>query len=234
MSRRRRSVLVLVALVVAAGSALPSQAEVSAEVDRDGQYVRTIVLSNASTKNLRIWTVMRARGGYVALNPDGDATADLWPVIIEDPQNNNHPWVVWSRFNGMDYDLAWSRWVGDGWQDVRWLEGRTRTGQDIDPHLTLGDSGRPYVAWWTERGGLSRVYFSVFLSSRWMRGYLVSDDSVDSRFPAIRVNDDGSVTIDYSTPGGSESRTILFNDGVSINDDLDPVNSLTTTEAGMR
>lgn len=219
-----RNALIVAATLLAAGSAV--YAEVAAEVDTTGRYVRTLILSRMTIDKVSIWAAM-PRDGYVALNPYGDLSQDLWPVLIEDPANGNRPWVVWSRFNGGDYDLAWSRWTDGGWEGVRWLQETHLSGNDVDPDIALGKENRPYVAWWSDRGGIGQVYFSVYLDTRWMDAFLVSDAGVDSRYPSIATNPDGSITVDFDTPAGPQSRTLLLNEGVSINDDADPVGTFT-------
>jgi len=211
-------------LLVAASAAV--RAEVTAEVDPTGRYVRTLIISRMTVERVSIWAAV-PRSGYVPLNPYGDLSQDLWPVLLEDPAAGNWPWVVWSRFNGADYDLAWSRWTDRGWQDVRWLQDAHLMGNDVDPDLTLDQKSRPYVAWWSDQAGVGQVYFSVFLETRWMDAYRVSDPGVDSRYPTITAQPDGSITVDFDTPGGVQRRTLLLNEGVSINDDADPVGTFT-------
>ena len=88
-------------------------AEVAARTDRFGQYVTTQVVVSGSGGDPQIWTV-RGQGGHrTALNPDGDLNGDLRPTIAESPTAPFHPWVIWSRSNGTDYDLVWSSWTGD-------------------------------------------------------------------------------------------------------------------------
>jgi hypothetical protein len=214
-------------------AAVPApRAEVCAEVDPQGRFVRMMILSRASVDDVAIWTVTRQVPGQVPLNPLGDFNRDLWPVFVQDPNDGYRPWVVWSRFNGSAYDLAWSRWDDHGWQDIAWLQDRPTVGNDVDPELDLDEDGRPYVSWWTDEGGLGKVYFSLYLDTRWMARYQISTDGVDSRYPVMTINEDGSVTIVYETPTGSEARTVVFVEDVSITDDADPIGTLTIENFG--
>ncbi len=213
--------VVAVCAMLAGGTA--ARAEVAAEVDFEGKYLRTIVISRATISDLNIWGVVLPRANHVPLNPEGDLSRDLWPVIVE---SNGRPFVVWSRFTGIDYDLAWSRWNGPGWREVDWIEPMPRSGNDLDPDLTVDETGRPHLAWWTDEGGLGRVYFSMYLDTRWMGAYGVSDPDTDSRDPRITVNRDGSITVEFTTPDGTRSKTIQIISGHSINDDFDPFNSM--------
>src|SRR5262245_57853978 len=95
----------------------PTQAEVSAEVDAFGNYVRTVLVTNSSARRQKIWSPFRSRATRLMLNSGGDSSGDLWPTIVESPLDGK-PWVVWSRFDGSDYDLAWSRFKDGAWTAV--------------------------------------------------------------------------------------------------------------------
>jgi hypothetical protein len=226
---RTSALAAAVALVVCIGGS-PLQAEVAAEVDPMGSYLRTVVFTNASVNNPKIWSTHRNRPSFVALNPDGDSNGDLFPVIVEDAARFNSPWVAWSRFNGEDYDLAWSRW-NDGWSEIRpVVSAFGSAGDDLDPTLSLDASGRPFLAWWRNEQGVGRVYVSVFLSSRWSDPRAVSDAGVDSRYPKLSV--DGSlIAVSYTTASGAEERFTVFAPGPdSINDDLNPFETFSPVE----
>ena len=227
-TQRHWGILVIAAVAMLAGGTV-ARAEVAAEIDFEGNYLRTIVVSRATISDLNVWSVVLPSQHHVPLNPQGDVTRDLWPVIVE---SEGGPFVVWSRFTGVDYDLAWSRWNRAGWQDIDWIESMPRSGNDLDPDLTVDESGRPHLAWWTDEGGVGRVYFSMYLDTRWMAAYGISDAAVDSRDPQITVNDDGSITIEFITPDGLRAKTIQIISGHSINDDFDPFNSMESK--GMR
>lgn len=211
----------------AAGGTQSARAEVSAEVDALGNYLRTVVLSNASVNNPKIWSSHRQRAQYVPLNPGGDLNGDLFPAIVENPLQYNRPWVVWSRFDGGDYALAWSRWSG-AWEPIRWVgtAGVAAGGDDLDPALTLDLLGRPYVVWWRDEQGVGRVYLSVFLDTRFMDPLAVSDGGVDSRHPSVAVEGD-LIVVRYETPGGPAQRVLSFSAQDSINDDINPFERFT-------
>jgi len=231
-SHWRRFLTCLAAALIVAAVAPVAHGEVCAQVDQQGRFVRMMVLSRVTVDDVVIWTVTRQIPGNVPLNPLGDFNRDLWPVFAQDPNDGNRPWVVWSRFNGTTYDLAWSRWGSDGWRDIEWLQETPTAGNDVDPELDLDDNGRPYVSWWADEGGLGKVYFSLYLDTKWMARYQISADGVDSRYPEMTINEDGSVTIVYETPRGAETRTVVFVEGVSITDDADPIGTLTIENFG--
>lgn len=223
ITRRIIITFVFAGLVLMAVPAL--HAEVSAELDELGAYRRTTILGNASVKNVKIWTVQRQKSTILPLNPDGDLRGDLWPIIVENPLDSNHPWVVWSAFNGNDFDLAWSRFLPGEWSPVKWVQTSYPSMDDLDPHidLDLNDGGRPYITWWRDNGGTGEVYLSIFLNTRWMAAYLISDEGVDSRYPIIDFKDDGKIEITFETEYGIETRTVVFNSPHTITDDLNPL-----------
>lgn len=224
--------LIIGALALISAAALgwgDVRAEVAAEVDAFGTYVRTVVLSNASSKQLRIWTPARMRAQRVVLNPAGDVNGDLWPVIRENLADRGQPWVVWSRFTGTEYDLAWSRWSDGSWTPISWVA-EDAGGDDLDPALAFDGRGRPHTAWWRAENGKGRIYLSLFLDTTWMAAFPVSDQGVDSRHPDLEVLPDGAIRVQYDTPDGRQSRIVTFASGATITDDINPFGTLTVTE----
>lgn len=228
MNTSRSALALLVAALVL--TQMPARAEVAAETDIEGRYVRTVVFSNASVRNLKIWSVQREKIGYYPLNPSGDDNGDLWPLIADQPVGEFKPWVVWSRFNGADFDLAWSTFRKGSWRDVTWVEDAPSSlGDDLDPAIAFDGEGRPHLVWWRNEGGTGRVYLSLFLVSRWMPAFLVSDQTVDSVQPDIEVRPDGTIEISYDTPAGRITRVVKFARPATITDDVTPFGRMTVT-----
>lgn len=225
MKLLNKTAAVMILACLAAG---PVLAEISAECDDQGRYVRMLYRTNASTKNLKIWSSPRStRDNIHPLNPEGDALMDSWPYYIENRHDGNRPYVVWSRFNGIDYDLVWSRWAGDGWSPVEWVELTMQTGVEQDANLASHpDTGRPHLVWWSDEEGTGRVYLSIFLRTRWMGRFLVSDFEVDSRYPVVEFIEDNKIKVSYDTVDGPVSRVIVFNSPHTITDDIDPMTHL--------
>lgn len=235
--RSQRSLVLALAFAISFGALVADvscvRAEVAAVIDADGNYQRTVVRGNASVRNLRIWSADRSRYLDTALNPEGDLNGDLWPVVLENPADDNHPWVVWSRFNGEDYDLAWSRWTSSGWTPIAWLTSEVGPAGEYDPSIDFDlDDGRPYVAWWQDDDGIGQVYFSLYLVSEWSAPFRVSEPGVDSRGPRVTVEDDDRIIVEYDTPHGSEVRTIKFQRPLTITDDLDPLDLFSSQPVG--
>lgn len=229
----KKPVSVLVSLLALAwGVDGPARAEVAAEVDVQGNYVRTVVFSNASVHRARVWGVPKEKKiGFRNLNPDGDQNGDLWPLIVDQTVGERKPWVLWSRFNGQDFDLAWATFQAGSWREVAWLEAAPpAVGDDLDPDADFDADGRLHTVWWRNEGGIGQVYLSVFLVTRWMPAYRVSDPSMDSVYPSIALLPDGKIEVTFDTPGGRVVRVIAFARPSTITDDVTPFGRMTITE----
>lgn len=223
---RRLSLAVLVIFALA----LPAAAEVSAETDLTGHYVRTVISASLTIKNLRIWTVSRTRPTYWPLNGTGDLRGDLWPYVAENPVQQRWPWVAWSEFNGSDYDLVYSHWTAQGWAPVAAVERFPSSDDALDPEMNFDADGRTHMVWVGRgRDGRGHVYLSVFLSTRWMAPFPVSDAVEDALNPSVTVRADGAIVVTYDTPAGAVTRTVKFTKPHTITDDITPFNTMTIT-----
>jgi hypothetical protein len=222
-----RSKVLAAVMLLALGA--PARAEVSAEVDAFGTYVRTLVVTTGSARRQKIWTPVRSRTTRLMLNPEGDTTGDLLPVVRESPLNRE-PWVVWSRGNGRgDFDLAWSRFHRGAWTPVTNLLPLDSSLADVEPVLVFNDIGRAHVAWWRSDGSAGRVYVSLFLDTRWMLPLMVSDLGEDARQPSIGILPDRRIQVTYTTPAGRVTKIVTPNAGTTITDDINPFNSFSVS-----
>jgi hypothetical protein len=199
-------------------------AEVSVRTDRDGHYVTTqVTVSGPHGKETKIWSPSgRGNRRAAPLNPYGDANGDLFPAIAESTDSTRHPWVVWSRFNGVSYDVAWSRWTDNGWSPIEWISPGSGLEDDLDPDVAFDKSGRTYCVWWSEEDGTGRVYASNYEGRRWTGAYLLSDPAEDSRYPTFYTGDDGLLRVRYLTPRGLVDEVISQRDPDTITDDINP------------
>jgi len=222
---RRSSLVALAGLLVAL--APDPRAEVAARTDLAGNYVATEIVTTGLRGEPVIWG-LRGRVARRAniLNPRGDQNGDLWPVIVESSQPQRHPWVVWSRFNGTDYDLAWSRWTPQGWRPVEPISPDSTSGDDLDPDLAFDGNGQAFLAWSRDDGGASEIYLSVWLKRRWMTAVVVSEPGVDSRYPVIVGFGDDAVDVEFTTPDGVVLQRVLFSKPGTITDDINPLQHL--------
>ncbi len=210
--------LCLLALVVSVGAT----AEVRVITDRQGIYRTTRVLLDHRGNG--VWSEVRRGRSRNALNPLGDRIGDFFPTIGESTVAPYHPWVVWSRLYQSQYDLAWSRWNGDRWEPIRWIEPTSSApGDDLDADLSFDEIGRPYIAWWRDENGVGRVYLSTYLGTMWMEAYPVSDLGADGRYPSIEVREGGTLIVRYDTPEGEVEQTVIFDLPVTITEDINPL-----------
>ena len=198
-----------------------ARAEVSAELDAFGGYVRTVIEASASVRNPRIWTVSHLRSGRVALNARGDRTGDLYPAVAEDATHQRWPFVVWSHFNGLDFDLVWSRWEGRGWSKVGTIV--SGPSDAVDPAVAISADGRPCAVWLSRGTGGATVQMSLFLVSTWSAPIVISDPGDDAMSPSIAWLSDGRIQIDYDTIGAHITKTIAFVEPLTITDDPSPL-----------
>ena len=94
--------------------------------------------------------------------------------------------------------------------------------------VTFDESGRPYFVWWRDENGQGRVYLSIFLVTLWMESYAVSDPAIDARYPTIELGDEGVILVLYDTPQGTIEHTVLFDEPVTITDDIDPLDHISS------
>lgn len=214
--------------LVLIGATGEASAEVSVKTDINGDYVATVIVPGGSHFNPGIWSG-RARGGLrraaSVLNPNGDRFGDMIPTVAESNHPPHHPWAVWSRFNGTDYDLVWSSW-SQAWQGISPLTQGNPAGDDLNPEIGFARDGRPLVTWWNRNAddGHGTVYFSVFIGGSWMEPIQVSSGRHGGRFPSVQYDRRGQVEISYTSDDGSRtfSHRILMADPNTITDDIDP------------
>lgn len=210
------------------GGSVETSAEVSVKTDINGEYVATVIVPGGSHFSPGIWSG-RARGGFrgaaSVLNPNGDRFGDMIPSVAESNLPPHHPWAVWSRFNGTDYDLVWSSW-SQAWQGISPLTQGNPAGDDLNPEIGFTRDGRPVVTWWNRSAedGRGTVYFSLFHSGGWMEPIRVSSDKFGGRSPEIRHNRRGQLEVSYTADDGSRtfSHRILVTSPNTITDDIDP------------
>ena len=220
-----RDLVTIGTCVLLLGTGLAVHAEVSVRTDRQGKYSSTQILTRGHRGEPVLWGVnQRSSRNFHVLNPRGDARGDLWPEISEPDIAPHHPWVVWSRFNGEDYDLVWSRWSVEGWRPTRVVDLESREGNDLDPDMTFNANGRPFLVWCREENGVATIQFSAFLVNAWMPGFQISDSDVDSRYPVIVERFGDGIQVEFDTPNGKVNKWVLFNQPVTITDDINPRN----------
>ena len=223
--------VMVVALVVVGWNA---EAEVRTLTDRHNNYFTTVFLfqdtQTFSANGQNIWTpVGRTPRRGATLNPNGDIIGDLWPTIAETEMGPYYAWAVWSRPVNFDYELVWARWANGSWGGTAEVFPQAPVaGDDLDPDVAFDSSGRPYLVWWRDENGQGRVYLSMFLVTLWSQTYPVSAPDVDGRYPSVQIEQDGEILVVFETPSGWVEQTILFNEPVTITDDIDPLDYMSS------
>lgn len=219
---------VVVAVVVTGITTISSVfAEVVARTDRNGDYVSTQVFAKQDPLGEKVWArrgrTARALRYAVALNPDGDRNGDLAPAIGEADEGPYASWVVWSRFNGGGYDLAFSRWDRGDWSAIDWVAESATETDELDPRIGIASNGTPYIAWWSEVEGVGSVYVSRFLETRWLTAFEISLEGVNARHPELFMGYNDVLYVQYQTDEGSVIQTIRVTEPGTITDDINPV-----------
>ena len=231
----RRGLVVVALALVATLLYAETRAEVRAITDRRGEYKMTRVLTSTGTFaraysgrdfGRGVWRPL-GRTTLNTLNPDGDKSGDMWPTISENTVAPNHPWVIWSRFYGAQFNLAWSRWGAVGWDPVRWVGAPAGPGQDLDSALDFDRTGRPYLAWWRERDdGHGEIFLSFYMQTRRSYPFRVSGPGVDGRYPSLDAGDGRVLRVFFDTPDGTVEQLVMFDRPDTITDDINPLDYL--------
>ncbi len=232
--RRRMTVATLLLVLLAGGLLQETEAGLRAGVDARGQHQGLKASLDSPTSGL--WGGASRGARRLMLNPRGDQIGDLWPTVSESSVSPNRPWAIWSRHNGEDFDLVWSRWSGLGWAPAQSLtDTETESfGDDVDADLTFNRHGRPFTSWWREDDGSGRVYLSLFLRSKWMTPFAVSVEGRDARFPTIERITGSRVLIQYEVHHGDLveiiEQWVIFHRPMTITDDINPLVHLEAKE----
>jgi len=226
MNTIRRKTLITVSCLLLLGSSAIAVAGVSRQAaDRGTNGKQGITrMSVDSNQAGQIWSDHDAQlndGGI--LNATGDMNGDLWPSIMESPVAPYHPWVVWSRFNGEGFDLAWSSWERTEWGPIRWVTIESNSADDLDADLTFSRHGRPYLVWWRDTPAGGQVMLTTFLLTRWMEPIQLNEIDSDARYPSITTYAGGRIEIVFETPDGAVAQTMSFTEPGTITDDINPI-----------
>lgn len=185
----------------------PLRAEVSVVTDSHGRYVRTLVASESKSGRKLYWSpVRRGVETRFLLNPTGDRMGDGAPAAGEQP-GSRQPWVVWSAADGNDREIAFATWSDGRWQGPALLERADNAYDDLNPRLAFDSQGRPVVAWWRNEP-IPRIYLSTYRQGSWSSPIAISDASIPSRLPSLRIQGNLAV-LTFFTPQG---QTVLYQD----------------------
>ncbi len=93
---------------------------------------------------------------------------------------NGHPQVVWSGFDGKDYEIFFSKWTGTQWSSAEKISDNVDF-SDTQPSLGLLFHTIPIVSWTRSINGKRDIFLSVRLGSKWTQAVNISNDSKRNR-----------------------------------------------------
>ncbi len=175
-------------------------AEVSVVLDGQGRYVKTLTLFKTKHHQTFYWEPIR-KGipDYQMLNITGDLNGDDQPRFAEHPFEKT-PWVVWPYFDGVDFEIVYSRWTGSGWSHPLPVWDEENEINDVESSIAFEGSGIPFVTF-TRKTETPQIYVSAFLYGKWLKPVLVSDPSIDSSKPTFIFQNDIAL-VAFLTPDG--------------------------------
>jgi lysophospholipase L1-like esterase len=89
---------------------------------------------------------------------------------------NGHPQVVWSGFDGQDYEIFFSMWTGTQWSSAENISNNADF-SDTQPSLEMLFHTIPIVSWTMSKNGKRDIYLSVRLGSKWTQAVNLSKNS---------------------------------------------------------
>ena len=87
-----------------------------------------------------------------------DGIDDSSPSIGINPSDGNI-YVIWSRKDGIDFDLYMAGFDGERWTYPRFLT--TWSGNDLDPTFIFDSAGRIHILWW-QNNPEERIFYNNF------------------------------------------------------------------------
>jgi hypothetical protein len=162
-----------------------------------------------------IWGKFGDNPNRVSLNENGDLNCDQVPSFSINPTTGFLE-VVWSKFDGTDYEVAYSCFNGSEWSSYDVITNNSFN--DFDPYLAFSDDGIIKVTWWSDEP-IPQVYYKIRKANGlWSLKLRISDPFETSRFPSIAALNHLSF-ISFEAPIDSNSKNIYVAGGT---DDPDP------------
>ena len=202
--RQRLTLASLTAALLAWGAA-PALAEVSVIADSHGRPVRTLVVGESRGAQRLYWSpVRRGVDSRFLLNPGGDRMGDGAPIVGVQP-GTRQPWVIWAAGDGHDLEIAFATWSQDRWDGPRRVDRSDNNFDDLNPRLAFDSHGRPVVAWWRKEP-VPRIYLSVYRDGAWAVPLAISDATIPSWLPSVRIQGSQAVVTFHTSRG----QTVLY------------------------
>ncbi|MGB8953142.1 MAG: SGNH/GDSL hydrolase family protein [Candidatus Aminicenantales bacterium] len=132
----------------------------------------------------------------------------LWPNAAVD--QDGLPWVVWSAYDGHDYEIYYSRWNGRNWSKEEALTLNEK--MDSYPSLVFILDAIPLVVWSRYDGRKSSLCYRFKSNGQWSpeTEFFATDERLN-RFPEIAVLND-RIAICWESGPTIESAFFFFSD----------------------
>jgi len=138
----------------------------------------------------------------------GDASS---PRILLDAalDQAKQPWVVWSGYDGNDYEVCGSRWERAGWSEEEMLT--EDAGSDAWPGIVFLRGSFPIVVWANVHGRSSSLRARVFAAGAWgpTREIIASEDEIAE--PCVSVRD-GQLIVSWRSRGAIRSLALSYDE----------------------
>ncbi len=115
------------------------------------------------------------------------------------------PWVVWSQYDGDDYEVFGSRLDGAGWVDEERLT--DDPGSDAWPGLAFVGGGLPVVVWENVHGRTSSLRARVFGAGAWGPAFELFADGGEVAEPRVSTRE-GRLVVAWRSGGEIRSMTV--------------------------
>jgi lysophospholipase L1-like esterase len=119
------------------------------------------------------------------------------------------PWVVWSRYDGEDYEVYSSRWEGSGWSGEETLT--DDAGSDAWPGVVFLRGSLPVVVWANVHGRVSSLRARVFAAGAW--GPTLELLAAEEEIAEPRVSArDGRLVVSWRSNGAIHSMALSYDE----------------------
>lgn len=96
--------------------------------------------------------------------------------------------LVWSQFNGRNYQILYSRFENNRWSDD--IQITNTSSSDILPCIGKGPDGTTYIVWSVLNGAKSKLYYSRFDGSAWSEPTSIETAFTANMAPSIFIASD--------------------------------------------
>ena len=142
----------------------------------------------------------------VRLHPDA-ASPRIFLDAALDPAGR--PWIVWSQYDGEDYEVFSSRLEGAGWGGEEKLT--DDPGSDAWPGLAFLGGRLPVVVWSNVRGQTSSLRARVFEAGAWEPAFEILSGGGEVAEPRVSTSK-GRLVICWRSGGEMRSMTLSYDE----------------------